>query len=337
MFSPAHGDMPIEKVLEHLTTALDVRRLNTEITAFWDMPKEVAILYSRTTMIQADPAIMTAQTTPYLKALRDSYEAARCLDTGITFISEKQIMAGLAGKYKLIILPATRNLPEVVFSALDTYVRQGGHVVVIPEALLADEYNRPQDYLGRWGITIGDTFVPEIESMGAAKQRYDQNLERAVDFGAGRAVSAQVAMGVMEGLTIETHGLFQEVGLGDSAGGDVLLDIPLGQGQIWYLAGTPDRGSLSGLFDRAIDHAGIVRCFRVTDKAGNRVAGLEARMVQREDDVLIYVSNEGGGELEFFIQTEKPYCTVRELRAMECYEEACGVIGADQVLLFSLR
>ncbi|MCL2526861.1 MAG: beta-galactosidase [Defluviitaleaceae bacterium] len=372
MFSPAHGDMPIEKVLEHLTTALDVRRLTTEITAFWDMPKDVAILYSRTTMIQADPAIMTAQTTPYLKALQDSYEAARCMDTGVTFISEKQLIAGLGGKYKLIVLPAVRNLPEKVFNALDAYVRQGGHVVVVPEALLADEYNRPQDYLKRWGISIGDTFAPVVESMGEAKQRYDQNLERAVHFGAGKAVSAQVAGGIMEGLTLKTKGLFQQVwAAGDEADTNlenhrrqhiaknglkppifrsvadvifrdsyeenVLLDIPLEKGQIWYLAGTPDRDSLSGLLDRAISYAGIERLFKVTDKAGNRVAGLEARMVQRNGDVLVYVSNEGGGEVEFFIQTDKPYQKVRELRAMEYYEEAAGVIKPDQVLLFSFK
>ena len=46
LVSPVHGTMSIGKVLEHLTTALDVRRLNEEITAFWDVPKEAAILYS---------------------------------------------------------------------------------------------------------------------------------------------------------------------------------------------------------------------------------------------------------------------------------------------------
>jgi hypothetical protein len=92
--APLQGVMPIKHVAEHLRIALDTRRLNEEITAFWDITKEVAILYSKTNMLQVDPALITANTTPYLTALRESYESARCLDAGVTFISEKQLLSG---------------------------------------------------------------------------------------------------------------------------------------------------------------------------------------------------------------------------------------------------
>ncbi|HML46039.1 MAG TPA: beta-galactosidase trimerization domain-containing protein, partial [Clostridia bacterium] len=153
LLSPAHGDMSIPKVLEHLTTALDVRRIGEEIVAFWDLPKEVAIVYSRSTMIQVDPRMMSAHETPYLKALRGSYDAARCLDAGLTFVSERQLAAGKAKAYKLILLPAVRHVPEAVFEALDRYAAEGGTLVVLPESLLCDEYNRPMEYLARWGIS----------------------------------------------------------------------------------------------------------------------------------------------------------------------------------------
>jgi len=87
MDSPLHGTMTKTLAAEHLTTALDVRRLNEEIAAFWDIPKEVADLYSRTNMLQVDTEMITADKTPYLNALCESYDAARCLDAGVTFMN----------------------------------------------------------------------------------------------------------------------------------------------------------------------------------------------------------------------------------------------------------
>ena len=97
--APLQGTMPIEKLYEHLSTALDVRRLNKEISAFWNIPKEAAILYSKTNMLQVPPELIVAKTTPYLTALRETYEAARGLDAAATFISEKQLAAGKGDQF----------------------------------------------------------------------------------------------------------------------------------------------------------------------------------------------------------------------------------------------
>lgn len=344
LISPVHGTMPIRKVLEHLTTALDIRRLNEEITAFWDIPKEIAILYSRTTMLQVDPVLMTGDRTPYLSALRDCYEAARCLDTGITFISEKQLLKGKGADYRMILLPAVRHLPEAVFRELDGYVSRGGTILVTPEALVSDEYNHARDYLKEWGIKIKSTETPSIRAMGEVMQRYDQNLERAIHYASGKEISAAKFSEAVQAFDFKLSGLFQQV---EAAGGEtavygtdgepMLIHIPRGKGHIWYLAGMPERLPLTLLLDQLYEKCGVRRNLKVTDMDGRRVAGLEARLVRRKFADLVYLANESGKSVAFRIETGRRYSAVRELRSLKYFDTPSRVIEHQQVMIFSLQ
>jgi len=111
--------------------------------------------------------------------------------------------------------------------------------------------------------------------------------------------------------------------------------IPRGKGWIWYLAGSPELESLSLLLDRLFSMAGINRPLKVTDPAGNRIMGLEARLVKRKFDALVYLANESGRDVDFKIETEIEYHTIRELRSMEYYAAPSGHILNGQVMLFS--
>ena len=340
LFSPIHGNATIPYVLEHFTTGLDIRRLSDEITAFWDIPREVAIMYSKTSMIQVDPKVMGADTTPYLRAMSATYEAARCLDTGITFVTEKQLLAGKGSKYKVVLVPGVANLPQDVFAALDEYVKSGGTVVVTPESLVADEYNRPMDYLSHWGITVNETFVPQVQGFGEAVQQYDQTMRRSVHF-TGGANLAVTGSGIMEGIEVATDGLFQKV---TCNGGDVIAELPegnpllvriaRGKGQIWYVAGAPQPASYFNMLDRIYDNAGIERHLKVTDANGNRIHGLEARLVRRRNDDLVYISNETKSVKSFRIETNRPIDGICELRSMEIYDKPEGVLKPLQCMLF---
>lgn len=359
--SPLHGNMPIAKVAEHLYTALDVRRLNEEITAFWDIPKQAAILYSRTNVLQVAPEMMTADTTPYLKTMRACYEAARCLDAAVTFVSEKQLLAGRADRFKLLIIPAATYVPEDVFQAIDRYVKAGGHVLVLPESLLADEYLRPQNYLSRWGIHISRTVKPDVIGYGELVQRYDQNLEQAVEYSEGvSAVAGQFADGFAP-LALTTSGLFQYVDIAASSassassvtsastasltsavvstaeGESMLVEHRTGDGVVWYVCGELTPISLAELIDRLYDRASVDRPLKVTDRAGRRIPGVEARLVRRKHDDLVYVANESGAEAEFVISTDRPIHAVRELRSLAYFPSAEGTIRDKETLLFSLQ
>ncbi|MHA6485006.1 beta-galactosidase [Paenibacillus sp. strain BS8-2] len=342
--APLHGTMDIKLVAEHLRTALHVRRLNEEITAFWDIPREAAILYSKTNMLQVPPEMMNASATDYLTALRDTYEAARCLDAGLTFITEKQLLADRATDYKLIILPAVKHLPESVFEALDRYVRGGGVVLELPESLTRDEYDRPADYLQRWSITVHRTSYPAIEGFGELEQRYDQNLERGVRYGLGREIEASRINTELCAMPLRMSGIFQDIEL---AAGEIVAEgpaaepmlarVPVGSGFVWHCAGMPDASSLSALLDLLFAEAGIHRPLTVTDPEGKRIPGLEARLARREHDDLVYLVNQSGMPADYRIQTNRPVHQVRELLSLDYYTEASGRIEDKSTLIFSLR
>jgi beta-galactosidase GanA len=344
MGSPAHGAMPMEAVAAHLYTALDVRRLNKEITAFWNLAKEAAILYSKTNVLQVPPELMTADTTPYLKAMRMSYDAARCLDAGVTFISEKQLRRGKASEFKLIIVPAAQYLPEDVFAALDAYVHAGGQVLVLPESLEYDEYTRSRDYLQRWGIRVERTVRPEAKGFGEWVQRYDQNLEQAVEYGKGLETEAVRFAEGFGPIPLKVSGIFQYVQAqsGDIAaagpdGHPILLRKLLGHGIIWYVTGELAEDSLHRLLDALFDAARVERPLKVTDRSGQRVPGLEARLVRRKHDDLVYIANESGRDIDFTIQTDRAVHKIRELRSLDDYPAPEGTIRCGETLLFSLR
>ncbi|WP_308638358.1 beta-galactosidase [Paenibacillus silvisoli] len=345
LHSPMYGNMKIKFVAEHLRTALHARRLNKEISAFWEIPKEIAILYSKTNMLQVPPELLTAKTTDYLTALRGTYDAARCLDAGITFISEKQLLEGKAARLKCIALPAVKHLPEAVFEALDQFARNGGSILVLPESLTRDEYDRPANYLERWSITIGKTEMPEIEGFGELEQRYDQNLERGIQYGRGREIEAASFDGKLTPPPrFVMSGIFQQISFDEGevvaagpAAEPMLVRIPIGAGTVWYAAGMPEKPSFSALLDHWFAESGIHRPLYVTDADGNRIPGLEARLVRRQHDDLVYLVNESGKDAEFRIQTDRPIHEIRELLSLQYVKAAAGRIAKDQTLLFSLR
>ena len=128
--SLAHGWMyPLPDIDELLRAALDVRRLNKEIAAFVDAPAEVAILYSQTATLQLPPEMLTWDTTPYLAELRKTYEASRFLDAKVTFVTERKIRQGWLERYKLLLVPAVRNIPADVVEKIWDFASRGGRVL----------------------------------------------------------------------------------------------------------------------------------------------------------------------------------------------------------------
>src|SRR6266496_2255318 len=184
--SLAHGwRYSLADIGELLRTALDLRRLNKEIAAFSDVSPEVAILYAQTATLQLPPEMLTWQTTPYLAELEKTYEASRFLDVKVTFVTERQVLKGWLSRYKLLIVPAVRNIPTEVFEKIFDYAGQGGRVLVVPESFLGNEYNRLTDCLARLGITVRQTRRPKPGSSEAMVQGYDQSFSKAVTFGSG--------------------------------------------------------------------------------------------------------------------------------------------------------
>ncbi|NKB72064.1 MAG: hypothetical protein GKR89_33720 [Candidatus Latescibacteria bacterium] len=342
--APLQGTVPIDEVAEHVRVALDVRRLGREIALFWELPAEVAIHYSRTCMLQVPFGLLGAHTTPFLQNLRQVYDGARRLDTPVTFISEKHLLADRAESFKILVLPAVRYMPEAVFARLDAYLRQGGHLVVLPESLLADQYARPQNYLAQWGLKIGAVEVPSIAGLEAAQQGYDQSFSQTVRFGPGRSMRADVIDNDFFGgqVEVETEGFFQEITghsgqvLAGDQGQPLILRQPVGQGFLYYFAGTPTAATLRMFVDALMEQTQIYRPFRLSDLEGRRLPTVEARLVHTKYFDLIYLINEGNEAVEFRLETERPYTRVREMRSLEYWDKPEGVLPGRQTLLFKL-
>jgi hypothetical protein len=348
LISPLQGTVPIDEVAEHLRVALDVRRLGREISSFWNLPTQVALHYSKTNIVQVPFELLGARTTPYLQALRLAYDVGRRLDAPLGFVSEDQLCRE-PNAAKILILPGAQYMPAAVFTALDTYVRNGGTLVLLPAYPQADEYAQAQDYLRAWGVELGDAFVPPIAGLDPAAQGYDQSFSRNVHFGTGKKLQADhVRQGFFANdTTVETDGIFQEINVATGEvlaachGTPLLVRRQLGQGALYLFAGTPTQSTLGASLDAIMDLAGVYHPFRLKSPDGARLAQVEARLAHTKFYDLLYLVNETDEAVEFeveFCRTHaRPYQRVRELRSLAYWPQAAGVLAARQTLIFRLE
>ncbi|HEX8985365.1 MAG TPA: beta-galactosidase, partial [Bryobacteraceae bacterium] len=295
--SLAHGwQYGLADVDELLRVALDVRRLNKEVSAFVDAPAEAAILYSQTSTLQLPPEMLGWETTPYLAELRKTYEASQCLDTRVTFITERQILKGWLSRYRILLVPAARNLPAGVAAKIWDYAAQGGRVVVLPESLLGDEYNRPAAYLERLGIRILDTQRPKPGLSGGMAQGYDQSFSEQVTFADAAPLVLKPATGASASLgELTARGVRQNVSTGNGAevlfrfpdGKPAILRVALGRGAAYYSAAALDEPGYARLLESLFTEAGVHRPVRVRSLDGP----VEARFVAAGNRKLLYVVN----------------------------------------------
>ncbi len=331
---------------ELLRVALDVRRLNREIAALADAPAEVAILYSKTATLQLPPEMLTWEVTPYLAELRKTYEAGRRLDAKLTFVTERQALAGHLSRYKLLIVPAVRNLPADVTEAIWKYCEAGGHVLIVPESLLGDQYNRPQPYLAKLGITVRETSRPEPARTGEMTQGYDQSFSHNVVMQTVRAEKLKRASsgGLAAIGELETEGVRQRVSVSGGAkplflypdGSPAVVRAASGGGAIWYAAASLGRQSYARLLDALFEEAGVARPVRVRSVDGG-AASVEARYATLGERKLLYVFNEDvqPAALRVDMAGRAP-ASLHELRAQKTSPGDRFSVPGRQTLIFEL-
>jgi beta-galactosidase GanA len=244
--------------------------------------------------------MLTWQTTPYLAELKKSYEASQYLDSKMTFITERQIRKGWLDRYKLILIPAVRNIPPDVVEQIWTYASQGGNVVITPESFLGDEYNHPEDYLKQLGVKVRETQRPAPGGLGSLLQGYDQSFSQHVTFASGRTAilrpdgSEAAATGALE-----TQGVQQRIGIDRTAkvlysypdGTPAVVRVAIGKGSVYYAAASLTAQSYSRLLDTVFTNAGIQRPIRIQMVNGSTPWKVEARFAPLGKRRLLYVIN----------------------------------------------
>ncbi len=322
--SLAHGWMyPLEDIGELLRAAVDVRKLSKEIAAFVDEPAQVAILYSRTSTLQLPPEMLTWDTTPYLAELRKTYEAAQPLDSRVTFVSERKIREGWLDRYKLLLIPGVRNIPAGVVEKIWDFAARGGHVLITPESLIGDEYNRPAPYLARVGIRVLKTYAPTPGASDAMVQGYDQSFSHQVVFGYGPPTVLQPHPGRPRLPGLSSRGIRQEVRIERTAerlfeyadGSAAIVRVSLGQGAVYYSAASLEKAGYSKFLDSVFEAAGVSRPVRVLPIDTTPTDAVEARFAQSGGRRLLYVVNFGTTTAQLrIVAPEMPFSGLRELR-----------------------
>jgi hypothetical protein len=347
--SPAHGwRFPLSDVAALLRTVLDARRFSKEIAAFSAAPAQVAILYSRTSMIQVPPEMLTWRSTPYLRELEKSYEASRFLDTRITFVSESQILAGNLSKFKVLIVPAAAHTRRPVAEAIYRYVEQGGTLVMLPSSFLSDEYNRPADYLRRIEVQVQRVEQPIADRTGEMEQAYDQSFHERVVYHSQQVVDLKTQeTGLFTGNApnLQSEGTRQLITVSGTHeklaffpdGQPALVGLSRGKGVIYYSATSLPKASLRSLLDRVFEASGVDRPVRARGENGRPLEEVEARYVSNDSGKLLYLVNFSETTINAKIET-RGQATPRlfEFRKQEKLTTGRVSVPAGETLIFRL-
>jgi hypothetical protein len=348
--------IPLSEVAEFLRTALDVRRLGESIVRFPGARREIAILYSKTTLLQTPPELIHAERfraayTPYLVELRRAYVATQFLDIPREFITELQIERERLNQYRILIVPGVSHLRAGVWDRIVGWVRNGGVLIVSPNTPLYNEYHRPADCLKEIGIEVQRTVEPPLrqyisgcpQSNEAYLHTYfresgllDREPERMSpspkDIFQNQRGDLR-CLGVRQSL-VEKPGAVVLARFPDGSPGIVLIER--GRGRIYYLAGALLPRDFAGLIDRIVEKEGLRRPIRVVDMDGESVWGVEARTVSGEKDgeYLLYLANVQSKGKRVFLKTDLPIGGMTELRAMEDCPSREIALGPRETKLF---
>ncbi|MDH7601342.1 MAG: beta-galactosidase [Armatimonadota bacterium] len=115
------------------TTCLDLNRFAEEVAALQTTQAPVALLYSMSSYVRNDT---------YLDILRRAYTALNFCGVKIDFISDKQVAAGKARLYKLIVAAGATHVPDSTVDNLARLPRTSRIVVVGEDTFAYDQYCR---------------------------------------------------------------------------------------------------------------------------------------------------------------------------------------------------
>ena len=153
---------------------LDLMRLGPEVARLQRARAPAAILYSMTSQLWSERA---------RRATVRAYEALNQTGWPADFVTERQVTRGELRRYRALICPASRHLPDEVCAAVGEYSRGAGEVWLIDaECFAMDEHARQREQLLR--PTPECVWSPDL----TARQLRDEMLAAMDDADLRRAV-----------------------------------------------------------------------------------------------------------------------------------------------------
>ncbi len=316
----------LPEVAEMLRIGLDVRRLAPEIAAFTEPEPEVAILYSRSSIVQVPPQLHRAGRTPYLSALYGTWEGSRYLGCRIGFVSERQITEGKLNRFKLLIIPATKYIRPKVARRVMSWVESGGTALVVPESFMFDQYARPNDLAEGFGVRVTDVVLPEVLGRGEMEQNYDQSFSQSVVYGDVDQQMTTDNDDIFSGrgsVKLKAKGLLQKLEVPDGKilakfedGGPSLVLSSRGKGSIYYLAAPLVDSDYHHLLEPLAEKLQLKRPLVGVTPDGSLVTGAVVRAVERQWDWLMFACNISDKKVEFDISGQQELGVITELRSL---------------------
>ncbi len=325
---PHSKSISLENIADVLRLGLDVRRLSSEIPAFTLNAPEIAILYSKTSILQVPPQQIQAGHTPYIDAVYSVWEGSRFLGCRVGFISEKQILAGKLKGLKLLIVPAAKYIEPEVVHVVKNYIRSGGTVLIIPESFMFDQFAHESNQVGELGINIINVTLPRVLGKAEKVQNYDQSFSQQIVYGDVKKSMTTLDEDIFSGLKIplilHSDGLVQTIGSGKfktlatfDDGKDAIVKTEDGKGSLYYLSSPLKTEDYHLLLSPLVKRLHIKRPILALDSNDNLVTGAEIRSVERENDYLVYASNLTDQLIPFTLQGEKTISSAQDLRTLE--------------------
>jgi hypothetical protein len=345
---PHSKDISLGDIDEVLRLSLDIRRLGSEIAEFTRDEPEVAILYSKTSILQVPPQQIQSGRTPYIDALYSAWEGSRFLGCRIGFMSENQIESGKLKKIKLLIVPAVKFTKPGVVEAIKNYIHEGGAVVVIPESFMFNPYAQEKNWIAEFGINVTGVTVPTILGKGEKVQNYDQSFSQSIIYGAVEkkitTLSEDIFANEPKPLTMTSNGLVQTIGPGSynvlakfDDGKAAIVHSRIGNGSLYYFAAPVRSQDYHALLSVLAKELTLKRPVIAIDQNKKLITGAEVRGVERDDDWLVYVSNLSPNPVNFDLKVEGEHGAIQNLRSLVKLPDAHIKLGPYQETIFRIE
>jgi beta-galactosidase len=301
---PQSYTIPLADVAKAMRDALDLRRLSREIAALGSAPRPVALLYSKSSMLQPEPL-------PYLSELRRIYNASQSAALYVGLTTEKKILAGDLRQRKMLVLPGAEFVPEAVESEMMRWVEGGGTLVVSPDSALADEYGRPAA-----GVHLLRREPPALKRGERVVTEYNlADLPRLPLQKDGRPFTAQgVPLQAAGGrLIVESDPALVLARFPDGA--PALVRKPAGRGATYWLAAPLEPRSWAAFLSMVAEESGLKPELRVTAEDGGAVPEIEYRLTALEGRRLAYFYNNSDRDLAVTLQPGFAFTRILDRRA----------------------
>jgi len=337
---PQSYTIPLRDVAKAMRDALDLRRLNREIAALASAPRPVVFLYSKTSMLQHDPAASgEADAFPYLFYLRHLYNASQSAGAYVGFTTEKKILAGDLKNRKILILPAAEFVPEAVTAAILRWVEGGGTLVVSPDSLLADEYARPTTVMEKLGLELVRREPPQL--MRGEKVVTDYNLgdlPRMPVLAEARDIFRTpaprlVAAGVRQVVQCSPSLILARFADQQPA----LLHIPKGTGSIYWLTAPVLARYWPGFLRAIARKAGLDPGLRVRAANLQDLSRLEFRVIAYGGGHLAYFYNLTHRDLVLRFEASFPFSRIIDRRTERVVKDGQFTLPPEETAILEFR